>query len=79
MMLLEENQIAFHSDDGSIFDGVKDYSRQIAEMLGLGSDAEFPQAGVSLSIILELLPLLLSQYNRVSRDTLEKNPIVLYR
>lgn len=46
MMLLEENQIAFHSDDGSIFDGVKDYSRQIAEMLGLGSDTEFIQAGV---------------------------------
>ncbi|KAF8021406.1 hypothetical protein BT93_G1750 [Corymbia citriodora subsp. variegata] len=46
MMLLEENQIAFHSDDGSTFDGVKDYSRQIAEMLGLGSDTEFIQAGV---------------------------------
>ncbi|KAK4789710.1 hypothetical protein SAY86_017014 [Trapa natans] len=46
MMLLEENKIAFHSDDGSIFGGVKDYSRQIAEMLGLGSDTEFLQAGV---------------------------------
>jgi hypothetical protein len=44
-MLLEENQIAFHSEDGLIFDGVKDYSRQIAEMLGLGSDTEFFQAG----------------------------------
>lgn len=51
MMLLEENQIAFHSDDGSIFDGVKDYSRQIAEMLGLGSDTEFIQAGVTLLFI----------------------------
>lgn len=49
MMLLEENQIAFHSEDGLIFDGVKDYSRQIAEMIGLGSDLEFLQAGVSLS------------------------------
>lgn len=47
-MLLEENQIAFHSEDGMIFDGVKDYSRQIAEMIGLGSDTELPQAGVSL-------------------------------
>lgn len=47
-MLLEENQIAFHSEDGLIFDGVKDYSRQIAEMLGLSSDSEFPQAGVRL-------------------------------
>ena len=46
-MLLEENQIAFHSEDGLIFDGVKDYSRQIAEMIGLGSDYEFIQAGVS--------------------------------
>ncbi|XP_022776758.1 probable methyltransferase PMT5 [Durio zibethinus] len=46
MMLLEENQIAFHSEDGLIFDGVKDYSRQIAEMMGLGSDFEFFQAGV---------------------------------
>jgi hypothetical protein len=56
-MLLEENQIAFHSEDGLIFDGVKDYSRQIAEMIGLGSDTELPQAGVSfpLTIIHQLL------------------------
>jgi len=47
-MLLEENQIAFRSED----DGVKDYSRQIAEMIGLGSDNEFPQAGVSLPFII---------------------------
>lgn len=46
LMLLEENQIAFHSEDGLIFDGVKDYSRQLAEMIGLGSDSEFLQAGV---------------------------------
>ncbi|KAJ7953901.1 S-adenosyl-L-methionine-dependent methyltransferases superfamily protein [Quillaja saponaria] len=46
LMLLEENQIAFHSEDGLIFDGVKDYSRQLAEMIGLGSDTEFLQAGV---------------------------------
>ncbi|KAG5411651.1 hypothetical protein IGI04_007970 [Brassica rapa subsp. trilocularis] len=46
LMLLEENQIAFHSEDGLIFDGVKDYARQIAEMIGLGSDTEFAQAGV---------------------------------
>ncbi|KAM7464460.1 hypothetical protein LguiA_032581 [Lonicera macranthoides] len=46
LMLLEENQIAFHSEDGLIFDGVKDYSRQIAEMIGLGSDSEFHQVGV---------------------------------
>uniref|UniRef100_A0A5B7AYR5 Methyltransferase n=1 Tax=Davidia involucrata TaxID=16924 RepID=A0A5B7AYR5_DAVIN len=45
LMLLEENQIAFHSEDGLSY-GVKDYSRQIAEMIGLGSDSEFLQAGV---------------------------------
>uniref|UniRef100_A0A5B7AUU7 Methyltransferase n=1 Tax=Davidia involucrata TaxID=16924 RepID=A0A5B7AUU7_DAVIN len=46
LMLLEENQITFHSEDGLSYDGVRDYSRQIAEMIGLGSDSEFPQAGV---------------------------------
>ncbi|XP_057481663.1 probable methyltransferase PMT5 [Actinidia eriantha] len=46
LMLLEENQIAFYSEDGLIYDGVKDYSRQIAEMIGLGSDSEFLEAGV---------------------------------
>ncbi|XP_030956644.1 probable methyltransferase PMT5 [Quercus lobata] len=46
LMLLEENQITFHSEDGLTFDGVNDYSRQIAEMIGLGSETEFLQAGV---------------------------------
>ncbi|KAA8529359.1 hypothetical protein F0562_033842 [Nyssa sinensis] len=46
LMLLEENQIAFHSEDGLSYDGVRDYSRQIAEMIGLGSDYEYLQAGV---------------------------------
>ncbi|CAL8994675.1 unnamed protein product [Prunus brigantina] len=46
LMLLEENQIAFHSEDGLIFDGVKDYSLQIAKMLGLSDDSQFLQAGV---------------------------------
>ncbi|GMH26182.1 hypothetical protein Nepgr_028025 [Nepenthes gracilis] len=46
MMLLEENQITFRSDDGLIFDGVKDYCHQIAEMIGLANDSEFLQAGV---------------------------------
>ncbi|KAJ1393937.1 S-adenosyl-L-methionine-dependent methyltransferase, partial [Sesbania bispinosa] len=31
---------------GIDFDGVKDYSRQLAEMIGLGSDSELSQAGV---------------------------------
>ncbi|GKF23542.1 probable methyltransferase PMT5, partial [Tanacetum coccineum] len=38
--------ISFHSDDGLLFDGVKKYSRQVAEMIGLGSDDEFLNAGV---------------------------------
>ncbi|KAG6429776.1 hypothetical protein SASPL_107829 [Salvia splendens] len=46
LMLLEENQISFHSDDEMVIDGVKDYSHQIAEMIGLGSDTEFREAGV---------------------------------
>lgn len=46
MMLLEENQITFHSDDGLIFDGVKDYSYQIANMIGLDTDSEFLSVGV---------------------------------
>jgi len=50
MMLLEENQIAFHNDEGLMFDSVKDYARQLAEMIGLGSDSDFLQAGVSLFI-----------------------------
>ena len=45
-MLLEENQIAFHSNDGMTADDVRDYSNQIAKMIGLGSDNEFHQAGV---------------------------------
>lgn len=51
-MFLEENQIAFHSEDGLIHDSVKDYSRQLAEMIGLGGDNELPQAGVSLPFII---------------------------
>ncbi|KAI3816635.1 hypothetical protein L1987_16338 [Smallanthus sonchifolius] len=48
LMLMEENQISFQSDDGLMFDGVKDYSHQVAEMIGLGSDAEFHEAGVRI-------------------------------
>ncbi|XP_071928413.1 probable methyltransferase PMT5 isoform X1 [Coffea arabica] len=44
LMLVEENQISFHSDDGT--DDVQDYSHLIAEMIGLTSDTEFHQAGV---------------------------------
>lgn len=57
-MLLEENQIAFHSDDGLIVDGVKDYSHQIAELIGLTSDSEFRHAGVSTLASIFFLPSL---------------------
>ena len=50
-MLLEDNQIAFHSEEGMNFDSVKDYSRQIAEMIGLGSDSDLLQAGVSFYLL----------------------------
>ncbi|KAM0015102.1 putative S-adenosyl-L-methionine-dependent methyltransferase [Helianthus debilis subsp. tardiflorus] len=43
LMLMEENQISFRSDDG-----VKDYSHQVAEMIGLRNDVEFYQAGVRM-------------------------------
>ncbi|XP_058070388.1 probable methyltransferase PMT5 isoform X1 [Magnolia sinica] len=46
LMFLEENQIAFHSEDGMNTNGVRDYSHQIAKMIGLGSDSEFLEAGV---------------------------------
>ncbi|CAI9096479.1 OLC1v1032639C1 [Oldenlandia corymbosa var. corymbosa] len=44
LMLVEENQIAFHSEDG--MDDVKDYSHLIADMIGLAGDNEFYQAGI---------------------------------
>lgn len=56
-MLLEENQITFHSDNGLIFDGVKDYSRQIAEMIGLGSDSEFLEVGVCIVSLYTIIRL----------------------
>lgn len=65
LMLLEENQIAFHSEDGLIFDGVKDYSRQVAEMIGLGSDSEFHQAGVSFPCTSWLLWIILSVLDKI--------------
>ncbi|XP_043723182.1 probable pectin methyltransferase QUA2 [Telopea speciosissima] len=45
MMMLEEDQISFRSDS-LLFDGVEDYSHQIAEMIGLRNESNFVQAGV---------------------------------
>lgn len=67
-MLLEENQITFHSEDGLVFDGVKDYARQIAEMIGLGSDTEFAQAGVSLFNLITLRINVFAPDSEISSD-----------
>ncbi|KAL8131130.1 putative pectin methyltransferase QUA2 [Apium graveolens] len=45
MMMLEEDQISFRSAS-PMFDGVEDYSHQIAEMIGLRNESNFIQAGV---------------------------------
>ncbi|KAK9272755.1 hypothetical protein L1049_003132 [Liquidambar formosana] len=45
MMMLEDDQISFRSDS-LMFDGVEDYSHQIAEMIGLRNESSFIQAGV---------------------------------
>ncbi|XP_026446764.1 probable pectin methyltransferase QUA2 isoform X1 [Papaver somniferum] len=45
MMMLEEDQISFCSDS-LMFDGVEDYSHQIAEMIGLRNESYLIQAGV---------------------------------
>lgn len=54
MMMLDEDQISFRSAS-PMFDGVEDYSHQIAEMIGLRNESNFLQAGVSyLSLLLEI-------------------------
>ncbi|XP_057974093.1 probable pectin methyltransferase QUA2 [Malania oleifera] len=45
MMMLEEEQISFRSAS-LMFDGIEDYSHQIAEMIGLRNESNFIQAGV---------------------------------
>ncbi|CAK7347157.1 unnamed protein product [Dovyalis caffra] len=45
MMMLDEEQISFRSVS-PMFDGVEDYSHQIAEMIGLRNESNFVQAGV---------------------------------
>jgi len=45
MMMLEEEQISFRSAS-LMFDGVEDYSHQIAEMIGLRNESNLLQAGV---------------------------------
>lgn len=45
--MLDEEQISFRSAT-LMFDGVEDYSHQIAEMIGLRNESNFIQAGVSV-------------------------------
>ncbi|KAK7311638.1 hypothetical protein RJT34_09903 [Clitoria ternatea] len=45
MMMLDKEQISFRSAS-LMFDGVEDYSHQIAEMIGLRNESNFIQAGV---------------------------------
>ncbi|KEH34953.1 putative S-adenosyl-L-methionine-dependent methyltransferase [Medicago truncatula] len=45
MMMLDEEQISFRSAS-LMFDGVEDYSHQIAEMIGLRNESNFIQAGI---------------------------------
>jgi len=45
MMMLDEEQISFRSAS-LMFDGIEDYSHQIAEMIGLRNESSFIQAGV---------------------------------
>ncbi|KAK7321186.1 hypothetical protein VNO77_31558 [Canavalia gladiata] len=45
MMMLDEEQISFRSAS-LMFDGVEDYSHQIAEMIGLRNESYFIQTGV---------------------------------
>ncbi|XP_014504757.1 probable pectin methyltransferase QUA2 [Vigna radiata var. radiata] len=45
MMMLDEEQISFRSAS-HMFDGVEDYSHQIAEMIGLRNESYLIQAGV---------------------------------
>ncbi|KAE8682192.1 putative pectin methyltransferase QUA2 [Hibiscus syriacus] len=49
MMMLEEEQISFRSAS-LVFDGVEDYSHQIAEMIGLRNESNFIQAGVGYGL-----------------------------
>lgn len=44
--MMEEEQISFRSDS-SMFEGIEDYSHQIAGMIGLRNVSNFIQAGVS--------------------------------
>ncbi|KAK2375607.1 putative pectin methyltransferase QUA2 [Trifolium repens] len=45
MMMLDNEQISFRSAS-DMFDGVEDYSHQIAEMIGLRNESSFIQAGI---------------------------------
>jgi len=47
LLLTEDNQIAFNSEESRDSEDLNDYSDQIAEMMGLGSTTEFIKSGVT--------------------------------
>ncbi|KAH0899480.1 hypothetical protein HID58_049048, partial [Brassica napus] len=61
LMLLEENQIAFHSEDGLIFDGVKDYALSLNLMPIC--IAEYEATGSQVQLALERgLPAMIGSF-----------------
>ncbi|KAL5982227.1 hypothetical protein ACLOJK_016297 [Asimina triloba] len=54
MMMLDEDRISFQASS-EMFNGVEDYSHQIAEMIGLPNESNFNQAGVSDNLCWEML------------------------
>lgn len=48
--MLDEEQISFRSAS-HMFDGVEDYSHQIAEMIGLRNESYLIQAGVNIFVL----------------------------
>lgn len=59
--MLDEEQISFRSS--SMFDGVEDYSHQIAEMIGLRNESNLIQAGVSEYLLSFSFSLVLMEIN----------------
>lgn len=59
--MLDEEQISFRSS--SMFDGVEDYSHQIAEMIGLRNESNLIQAGVSEYLLSFSFSLMLMEIN----------------
>lgn len=64
--MLEEEQISFRSAS-PMFDGVEDYSHQIAEMIGLRNESNFREVGVCMSAFLRSLHQFVVLYGSLLR------------